>query len=747
MRRQYRAILENLCCLAILALLPLYILFPAVGRGHVPMALTSPLFEAPWQDVRPEGLQQDATPFANIQAHRIYPWLAFLSNSAGQGQSLLWNPSEAGGYPFLAAWETRVFSPFSIPFYVMPLNQALVWSFFAKMFVAGLCAYYVSRRFGFPAPFALFVAITWQLSGAATAWAPLPFSDVLVWLPLLIMFTEQVALGQRNAWPVGAFALGLMALGGDPPAFAACLAFSIVLLIVRVAMLREFGRFKAALLPFTGALLLAAAFAAAQILPYIEFLRESAPAGSEMPLHLHVADLVALFVPGITGAGRQSDVPMTQLVFCGALPVLSIVLWLALRGFVEAPLRKRVEALLITAAAFTVAAFAVGGDALSGWGARCLLFSHGLALAWMTAAALEEWQELNADQIKPALARLVWLVPVCWGVALIAAAAWLSNLEAPSRPWAGPFAIFVLAALALLALLAATIFRPSIRLAGYGAAIIAACSMLWTGAAAMQFTPPDLVFPETTFVKDVRATKQRLCGSASVAGWPLSVNGIDQLSGPTGIRLARFTQFMDVTSRDPMLLRRAGSKLLLLTKEDIQGPFASVRSMLAIRKVFTSGAVLFEDQDAKPRAWMAYVWRPVESFDPNLISWNRLPVVETTALPEKNTAPDAAPAVELQSGNDWVTVKVNTPQRGVLVLADAWYPGWEASVDGVSEETFPVDGLFRGVRVKEGEHTISFRYQNRAFKAGLIISGLASLVLLYGLGRLLSQRLRSVPAL
>lgn len=747
MRRQYRAIFENLFCLAVLALLPIYVFFPAVARGRIPMALEAPLFEAPWQEARPEGLARDDTPFVQAQSARIYPSYAFIGRSANERQSMLWNPYEAGGAPFLAVWQNRALSPFTVPFYFLPLNDAIAWSFVAKLFFAGLCAYYVSRRFGFPPSFALFAGITYQLGGLMCCWAAFPLADVAVWFPLLVMFAEQVALGQRYCWPVGGLTIGFMALGGDPGALVVSVAFAFVLILVRVLSMRDWKRLKSALTPSIAALMLGFGLAAVQILPYLEFLRERAPGTANTALSLKWGDIAALLLPGIVDANRAGDAPLTYLLHVGVLPVLAIAVWIALRSSVEAALRKRVESLLFTSAAFSAAAFIYGGDGLSGIGGRCFLLGNGLALAWMTASALEEWQELNVDQVKAALARLSWVLPVTWGGLFVWSAAWFGRMDDTVTPWGGGLVLAGLVGIALLAILAATLFRPSVRGAGFALAAVSVISMSWVIAPSLRFTPAERAFPETAFIKELKQSGERLNGSGAAARWPLSVNGISQFQGPAGPRLKRYETFLDILRRDPLMLRRAGSRSLLLAKEDIQGRFASVRPVLTIRKVFSSGAVLFDDLEAKPRAWMAYKWRPVEQFDATAVNWNRLPVVETTVLPEQDSAPEAQPAIEVEQANDQVRVHVNTPQRGVLVLSDAWYPGWDVTVDGAAADSFPVDGFFRGVRLQDGEHDVVFQFKPVTFSIGLVVTAFAGLLIAYGLLRLFVLRFKSVSAL
>ncbi|MCC6336338.1 MAG: hypothetical protein IT380_20425, partial [Myxococcales bacterium] len=48
---------------------------------------------------------------------------------------------------------------------------------------------------------------------------------------------------------------------------------------------------------------------------------------------------------------------------------------------------------------------------------------------------------------------------------------------------------------------------------------------------------------------------------------------------------------------------------------------------------------------------------------------------------------------------------------GYLVLADAWYPGWEVEVDGVSAAPVRAWGFLRAVRIPEGRHEVVWRYR------------------------------------
>jgi uncharacterized membrane protein YfhO len=61
----------------------------------------------------------------------------------------------------------------------------------------------------------------------------------------------------------------------------------------------------------------------------------------------------------------------------------------------------------------------------------------------------------------------------------------------------------------------------------------------------------------------------------------------------------------------------------------------------------------------------------------------------------------------------------------MLVLADTWFPGWKATVDGQDAAVERVDYLLRGVRLGPGEHTVEFSYEPLSWTIGWIVSSLS----------------------
>ena len=93
----------------------------------------------------------------------------------------------------------------------------------------------------------------------------------------------------------------------------------------------------------------------------------------------------------------------------------------------------------------------------------------------------------------------------------------------------------------------------------------------------------------------------------------------------------------------------------------------------------------------------------------------------------------ALAAVALRYRPNAVTISVDAPAAGYLVLADTYYPGWKATVDGKPSVIQRANFAFRAVAVPAGSHTVDFQYAPLSFTVGQAVSGVALAGILAGL--------------
>ncbi len=92
-----------------------------------------------------------------------------------------------------------------------------------------------------------------------------------------------------------------------------------------------------------------------------------------------------------------------------------------------------------------------------------------------------------------------------------------------------------------------------------------------------------------------------------------------------------------------------------------------------------------------------------------------------------------------------VDLEANLESPGIVVLADAYYPGWKLTIDGQPAPIYKVNRLMRGAAVPEGVHKLVYTYEPRSFEIGGMITlvGLAAAAA-FGLYATLRPRARSI---
>jgi hypothetical protein len=119
---------------------------------------------------------------------------------------------------------------------------------------------------------------------------------------------------------------------------------------------------------------------------------------------------------------------------------------------------------------------------------------------------------------------------------------------------------------------------------------------------------------------------------------------------------------------------------------------------------------------------------------PTGVEWNPLRTALVTG--RRGSTPEiVAPAAGSQAAEvvlhrpHRVEVKTSAQAPAVLVLAENYYPGWRAYLDGRAAPIMRVNYNQRGVRVPAGEHRVSFVYRPRSFYGGLLLTALTGLLL------------------
>ncbi len=147
------------------------------------------------------------------------------------------------------------------------------------------------------------------------------------------------------------------------------------------------------------------------------------------------------------------------------------------------------------------------------------------------------------------------------------------------------------------------------------------------------------------------------------------------------------------------------------------------------RALFVSQATIVPNHDA---AWQTL---RTDDFNPTttvILEASQQP----TGLPtfQSSNLPPSATLSILRYDLHTVTLAVETDQPGYLVLADAYYPGWQATLDSQPTPIWRANYAFRAVYVPAGQHTVQFVFDPVIWKVGVAVSGITLLSLLGWLG-------------
>jgi len=276
---------------------------------------------------------------------------------------------------------------------------------------------------------------------------------------------------------------------------------------------------------------------------------------------------------------------------------------------------------------------------------------------------------------------------------------------------------------------------------------------------------PDLVGDERIFVEE-RGTPPRPFptyrvaekGVSSVADYhPAMLSRMADIIAAIGGAQPLYPAGLIILTAEtarPELLHMLSVKFLLVHANDNIFDKAESGSPMweftrALRHIMTyKGYTLLVNSEAMPRAYMVHLASVTDdrfsslratlahSFDPS-----KNVVLEGEAA--RDILPMLSPGESYDTVNtvsrtaNRVLLDVSSEKGGILVLTDAYYPGWIAEIDGIANPIYRANYLFRAVYVPSGKHMIQFSYRPRSFYAGVCLSALGLLTL--GMGFVLTR--------
>jgi hypothetical protein len=742
-----------------LVLLPFVLLSPALLPGRVLSPLDQLFAVSPWRAIAPGPVE--ANPALADVAQVFHPWTLYAAREVRAGRFPFWNPYAYAGVPFFSNPQTALLSPLTVLTWVLPSTLALTLPSLVKLVAAGLAMYWFLRVLAL-APAAAFIgAAGFMLSSTMIGWLSWTYTATVPFLPLIFGLIERLAQRPtRRGVALLALAVGLDALAGYPQA-----TFHTLLAAAAWTLARAPWRAGAAgfLARVAVGVALGAALAAAQALPALDYVRESAVMAYRgqwtAPLAVPGRASVTALMPVFFGTGARTwsvwQFAITS-TYVGLVPLLGLPL---------AALTRRSPTLFFTALVVVVAGVHYGvpviGDAIAHAPGMALGTNTRLMplLVFGVCALGALGLDVAARGAWPAGARPVFWVRA-WTVALLAAglaavvlASGDPRAEAVWPSLAVQYALFAVGLTAGSLLLLRWLVDGRARW-GLALAIVQTLTLAPLAASYQPVRDTRWLYPSPPAI----AWLQQHAGAGRVLmadhvgllyglrqanGYDgLSPRRIEQLAGPIGSGNPRLQGFLENTLAlhgseplSPLAVLLSPARDLLGVRLIVLPPGSASPAAGWTIAYDGADARIFANPGALPRAFVATRARCVADAEAlRLLRARAVDVAREVLLADCAAPPGGATAatrVEARiaaESTDRVLVDAATDAPAWLVLTDTWFPGWGARVDGVQTPIWRADHAFRAVALPPGRHEIEFTFRPRRLLAGIAISAVAALV-------------------
>jgi len=764
---------------AILVVIWFAFTFPAfTGKARFPMDIVGP---AP---------NQVARPLVNAELGdavvALYPWDSYLGERLRAGHLPLWDPYRFGGTAFAAEIATGTFYP---PNWLYASGHVLfTFTFIAVASLLGalLMAYWFFRKVALHPYAAAAGAVVFTFSAFLMKWSSNEhvFGSA-IWLPLALGGLEVARQGRarrgmarqgraRRGILIAAAALALSVLAGQAQiALIVWLATAVwagvglassALARRRSTTAGDNGRLRREAMSAVAAFALAAGLAAVQLLPTAQFsgliVRQETTFAQARLSALPVRHAPTLVLPDYLGSPLNGNYAGAVNYTETALYAGLLTLPLAVLGLLKRPGRLAaffgvitlIGVLATLGTPFYRLILALPGFSRTANVARFILLID-FGLAGLAAIGLHS---LIVEPTRRSVALVLAPLGVLVGVLAVLTVHRMTPLPGSYIVPRGVRAL----GLTLVggAVVGAIVFVPS-RVTWLALGVLGILAVdLWLFA--FPYTPyqsPRPVYarsPAVTAVASVPGPRPRF---ASVTGSSFSPNwGLQyRLYGIEGYDPFIPTAMVELVGlADDQLAKAHGNFFGPFKPTAFQSP---VMDLLAVRTAAGPGdaplgstptmagtTALFDRPSAFPPAFLTSCWevRPEAAVVDRLGAMTS-PELRSTAIIDDSAAarrqlPDQPAGTCRDAGT--VTVGTYQPERvvartqsdvaSVLVLSDAWFPGWEVRVDGKRVPLLRVDHALRAVALPAGSHAVEFDFRPPLVAQGGAVTGLTLLFMM-----------------
>ncbi|MDO8487430.1 MAG: YfhO family protein [Candidatus Curtissbacteria bacterium] len=198
------------------------IFFKIFSRGLYPIpgdllvSFYFPWYSGNWQGYNPWTTHKELLNADSIR--QIYPWKEFAVREFKKGNFPLWNPYTFSGQPLAANFQSSVYYPFNIFYFLLDPKNAWIVLIIMQPFLGGIFMYLLVRSFKQSRTASLFASVAFMFSSYLITWMENGnIGNSYIWLPLA--FFSIIKYFQHAKFRyilILSLSLALSILGGHP---------------------------------------------------------------------------------------------------------------------------------------------------------------------------------------------------------------------------------------------------------------------------------------------------------------------------------------------------------------------------------------------------------------------------------------------------------------------------------------------------------------------------------------------------
>jgi len=689
-------------------------------------------FFPPWNSEYGMPVKNNAMPDVITQ---IFPWKKLTIETWKNGQIPLWNPYSFSGTAHAANYQSAVFSPVNLLFFVFPFLSAWSLMVLLQPLVAAVGMYLFLRRFGRSQVGAVIASIAFMFCNFMTTWMAYgTLGWAIAFLPWALWATvvrarALLAISIAFSFLSGHFQISLYVL-------ATIFAF--------ILYLRKFNLLWYVLL----GLLLASPQLFLGFDAYLSSTRSSGIGKIEV---IPWQYLITIFAPDFFGNSVTRNDWFGHYAewgsFVGVVPLLLGILALIKRSkdgrsfFIFLSI---FSILLAFASPINDLIYALKLPVLSTSASSRIIVLFSLALSVLAAFGFDDWKSRKKSFVWFVIWGCVGLI-VLWVFLLAGQAFPVDKLAIARRNSILPTAIAIVSLLFMLLGKVRKKFMREIVIVTLLILVVfdsLRFVIKWMPVGAREYMYPEV--ESMTFLK-THIGYDRVFGN--IGNEAAGVFKLPIIEGYDAMYQGRYAEF--INAAETGIAAHGGRSVVQFGKH---GKFKTdVLKLLGVRYIYhrlsdgrnswafpfweyqESGdmKIIFNDQKyqvfeflkAYPRAFLASSYRVADDqnilgmlFDEDFDSRETLVLEEVPAL-EPSLGEGIAEITSYTPTS--VTIQTKSDVAKLLFLSDVFDPGWHVRVDGKSAKIYRADYDFRAVALEAGKHTVQFYYFPRKLFFGL----------------------------